>query len=129
MRSLFRQASRTTDVGKAAEDAACRFLESRGCALIEHNYRCRMGEIDLVMRQDETLVFVEVRYRRYANYGSGAESVDARKQGRLIRTAQHYLSVRRIYGNCPVRFDVVSVCPAQRGGFGIDWIPGAFETR
>lgn len=129
MPSLFSRPSRPTDIGRAAEDAACRFLEANGCVLIERNYRCRAGEIDLVVRQDRTLVFVEVRYRRRTDYGSGAESVGPRKQSRVIRTAQHYLSARSIGNNRPMRFDVVSVYPAQGGGFGIDWIPGAFETH
>jgi len=127
MPGLFRKRSRA-EVGKAAEQAANNFLEAHGCITIERNYHCRMGEIDLVMRHGETLVFVEVRYRQRSEYGSGAESVGPRKQGRLIRTAQHYLQTRGLTDRCPVRFDVVALRPNPGDGFAIDWIPNAFET-
>jgi len=120
--------STSIDIGREAERAARRFLEARGCVFIEDNYLCRMGEIDLVMRQDETLAFVEVRFRRRPDFGSGADSVDRRKQRRLIRAAQHYIQVRRIGERHPIRFDVVSLSAGRNGGYEIDWIPNAFET-
>ncbi len=115
------------EIGRAAERAASRFLQARGCFLVECNYRCRMGEIDLIMRQGATLVFYEVRYRARQDYGSGAESVDARKQGKLVRAAQHYMLTKAIAERYPVRFDVVDLRPGQHD-FEIHWIPNAFDN-
>jgi len=127
MRAHSKQQSARKDIGRAAEQAARAFLQTRGCNFVESNYRCRMGEIDLVMRQGSILVFVEVRYRTRPDYGSGAESVDHRKQGRLIRAAQHYMLSKQIADRYPVRFDVMDLSPGQ-DGFEINWIPSAFET-
>jgi putative endonuclease len=115
---------RTQETGRAAEEAAARFLEARGLQLVERNYRCRRGEIDLVMRDGETVIFVEVRYRRSGRFGSGAESVDGRKQARLLAAALHYAQARGLHAS-PMRFDVVSVSgePGQ-----VDWIPDAIQT-
>jgi putative endonuclease len=90
--------------------------------LVERNYRCRLGELDLVMRDGEVLVFVEVRYRRSRAFGGGAESVGTVKQGRLIAAAQHYLQARNA-GADPSRFDVVAL-----DGAGCDWIRDAFHA-
>mgnify|MGYP001194408915 FL=1 len=108
--------------GEAAERAAEAYLAARGLILLARNYRSPHGEIDLIMQDGQTVVFVEVRQRRNPRYGSGADSVDARKQRRLQLTAEHYL--QRL-GNLPAcRFDVVSL----DGAGGIDWIAGAFEA-
>lgn len=116
----------TRQRGLAAEEQACRYLEMRGLELVERNYHCRGGEIDLVMRDGDCLVFVEVRLRRSSRYGSGAESVDQRKQQKLIHAARHYLQVRHP-GDSPARFDVVAL--SGRGKQPeIQWIPNAFET-
>ena len=115
-----------TGVGRGtwAEDLALRHLCARGLALEARNYRCHRGEIDLVMRDGEVLVFVEVRYRAADRYGGAAETVDHRKRGRIAATAAHYLQYHPRRGGCPCRFDVVSVngeAPA------IDWIADAFQ--
>lgn len=111
--------------GRRAEDLACRYLERQGLRLLERNYRCARGEIDLIMQHGESLVFVEVRYRRSNTFGSGAESVDQRKQFRLIETALHYIQKRNAAGR-PSRFDVISVSPGTPED-NIDWIPNAFH--
>lgn len=108
--------------GKEAERRACAHLQAAGLALRQANYRCRFGEIDLIMQDGETLVFVEVRERRHGGFGSGADSVDARKRARLTRTAYHYL--QRQPRLPPCRFDVVSV----DGNGRLDWIISAFEA-
>ena len=110
------------DSGLAAEEAAARFLESRGLAIVARNYRTRFGEVDLVARDGATLVFVEVRKRSWRAYGGAAASVDARKQSRLVAAARHYLA--RLGAEPACRFDVVtwdgeSAAPA--------WIRGAFD--
>ncbi|HEX7034778.1 MAG TPA: YraN family protein [Pseudomonadales bacterium] len=94
--------------GRWAEEQAARYLESRGLRLVARNFRCRTGEIDLVMTDGPMLVFVEVRFRRSDRYGSGAESVTWTKQRRLIAAARVYLA-RHALADAPCRFDVVSV--------------------
>lgn len=113
--------------GAHAEDLACAFLRARGLGLLARNYHCRRGEIDLVMSAGDTLVFVEVRYRAREDFGSGAESVDARKRARLIAAAGHYLQRHTGAGARACRFDVVSIT-GPIGRERIDWIEHAFET-
>ena len=114
--------------GRRAEDLACSFLRARGLKLIERNYRCRCGEIDLIMDDGDCLVFVEVRYRRSGRYGSGAETIDWRKRRRLVATAQHFLHTRAGGDKRASRFDVISVGPADGRDAGrIQWIQDAIE--
>lgn len=112
--------------GEHAEQLACRHLVSRGLQLIQRNYRCRSGELDLVMRDGDSIVFVEVRYRADTRYGSAADTVDWRKRRRLIAAAQHYLQATK-YRDLPCRFDVIAIGgpPRERR---IDWIVDAFQT-
>lgn len=112
--------------GVQAEQAACDHLLARGLRLQARNYRCRSGEIDLIMRDGETLVFVEVRFRSSNRFGGAAASVDAAKQQKLIRAAQTFLAEQRC-NHLPCRFDVVTVCPHD-GGMRVDWIPNAIEA-
>jgi putative endonuclease len=106
--------------GKKAEDVACSFLQRNGLTLLERNYHCRYGEIDLIMLDSNTLVFVEVRYRSSTKFGSAAESVDSNKQRKLVFTANHYLQKHPT--NQPTRFDVVALSPQQQP----EWITNAF---
>ena len=96
-----------------------------GLQLVERNYRSRYGEIDLIMRDGRTLVFVEVRYRSRSRFGGAEESVDRRKQTRLVLTAASYL--REHHLNCPTRFDVAALKPGS-GGPELNWIKGAFQA-
>jgi putative endonuclease len=77
--------------GQQAEQQAAEFLTQQGLTPLQRNYRCRSGEIDLIMRGREGLVFVEVRFRRHMSFGGAAASVDRNKQQKLLRAAQHYL--------------------------------------
>ena len=95
--------------------------------LVTRNYRCRRGEIDLVMRDTDTLVFVEVRRRRSRAFGGGLESVDARKRARLIAAAEHYLVRKRIGDERPCRFDVVAI-DGPYPHVTVEWICGAFDA-
>ena len=103
------------------------FLRSRGLNLLHRNFRCRFGEIDLVMEDDATIVFVEVKYRKNNRHGSGAHAVTVQKQGRISRTAAWYLArhPHRAEQNC--RFDVVSIDPGKET-HGIQWIRNAFYS-
>lgn len=117
---------RETDRGSQAEQLAERFLTKQGLNLLHRNYRCKTGEIDLVMQHDDLLVFIEVRLRTNPNFGSGAESVSYQKQQRLIRTAQHYLQKHHGHRPPACRFDVVSVSGNQDND--CLWIHHAFEV-
>lgn len=116
-----------TRAGRAAEDAACTFLQARGLALLQRNYRVRGGEIDLVMVDGAVIVFVEVRARTSDTFMHPAESVDARKQRRIIHAAQRYLQDARVLHTVRARFDVVCV-HGDPAAAGIEWIRRAFDA-
>jgi putative endonuclease len=121
----------STAIGQNAEDLALQFLQSKGMQLIERNYRCKMGEIDLIMRHDAGLVFAEVRYRKHSKFGSGAETVDQRKQQKILNSAEHFLQSHSKYAALPCRIDVVSISAAQKSADqqpDIDWIPNAIQA-
>lgn len=110
--------------GVQAEQWAVQYMQQHGLKLIEQNFRSRFGEIDLIMQDGATLVFVEVRLRRNAKFGGAAASIDAHKQQRIIRTAQYYLAtLARIP---PCRFDAVLMDDAQ--GRDVQWLKNAFEA-
>ncbi len=119
--------STSTKRGAEAEGLALAYLENQGLLLLERNFHCRHGEIDLVMKHKESLVFVEVRYRRDSYFGSGAASVDYRKQKKLAATAAYFLHGQGTLTPPPCRFDVVSVS-GLLGSAEIDWITNAFEV-
>ena len=110
-----------TDRGQLTEDFAAAYLEQRGLELVERNYRCRFGEIDLIVRDGQTLVFVEVRMRTSERFGGAAASITATKRARLVRAARHYLSKLRSTPAC--RFDALLI---EGDPPRIDWIRDAF---
>jgi len=110
------------DTGRAAEDQALAYLQQRGLRLVARNVRNKLGELDLVMREHATLVIVEVRARRSAAFGDAAASVDARKQGKLLRATARYLQETRL--DLPVRFDVVAIT-----GRDLNWVRDAFRAE
>ena len=107
--------------GAQAEDLACAHLERAGLKLLTRNYRCPQGEVDLVMDDRDTLVFVEVRYRRTDTFGTPAETVERRKQARLQAAAGHYLLTHS--ADCVCRFDVVAISGRDAR---IEWLRDAF---
>jgi len=118
--------------GDKAEAHARGYLLRQGLTLVEANYRCPPGEIDLIMDEHGTLVFVEVRYRTHQSYGGALESIDGRKQRKLRAAATHYLQQRHGRLEVPCRFDVILV--SRAGGAAadagtddleVDWIPNA----
>ena len=113
--------------GKESEQLASHYLQQHGLILLEKNYHCRQGEIDLIMQDQQTLVFVEVRYRKSARYGSALESVDLAKQSRIITTAQNYLQQNKTkHSAC--RFDVIAISPTTTTP-EITWITDAFQLN
>ncbi|TFH48051.1 MAG: YraN family protein, partial [Lysobacterales bacterium] len=111
-------------LGAWAEGLACRHILDHGLRLVTRNYRCRYGEIDLIMQDGTIIIFVEVRLRSRTDFGSGAESVDARKQARVLSSAEHYLQ-RHATLLAPCRFDVVSIRQAGKT-HQLEWIQDAF---
>ena len=111
-----------TLLGQTAEAHAERFLESQGLKRVARNWRCRFGEIDLIMRDQHTLVFVEVRMRSSANFGGAAASVTPVKQSKLLAAAKLYLS--NLAELPPCRFDVLAL---THSGGKPEWIQNAFD--
>lgn len=107
---------------------ARRYLENAGLRLITANYRCRRGELDLVMSDGAQLVFVEIRYRRSARFVTPVETVDRRKRWRIATAASHFLQRNTKYGDNPVRFDVIGMTGSLDNP-GINWIRNAFSTQ
>jgi len=101
------------EIGNQAEKWACDYLIQQGLSLVERNYQIKGGEIDLVMRDKKHLVFIEVRYRNNNRFGSAAESVDFKKQARLIKAASSYLLEKSSETHQAARFDVISITPNQ----------------
>jgi len=112
-------------IGRSGEARAERYLCERGMQLVARNYRCAMGEIDLVMRDGPTLVFVEVRCRARLDYGSPLETVSAAKQRKLTAAAQHFLVAQRVPSRQALRFDVVGIV-SSGSDETLDWIRNAF---
>ncbi len=115
------------DAGDQAEAAALNHLQSAGLKLIERNFRCHGGELDLVMLDQQTLVFVEVRYRADRRFGGAAASVGRTKQQRLMIAAQRFLQTHPQYQRHRARFDVVSL-ELDNGATTLQWLKDAFRA-
>ncbi len=112
-------------VGSSAEQRALHFLIARGLRPVARNFRCRGGEIDLIMLDGDCLTFVEVRYRASATFVPASQTVDTRKQRKIIRTAAMYVARNRQFAAHTMRFDVVSVEGTSM--LSIAWISDAFR--
>jgi putative endonuclease len=119
----------TTQHGRRTEELALKHLEAHGLELLERNFRCRGGELDLVMRDGDVLVLVEVRSRRSNRFGGAAASIDSRKQRRLALAARALLAARPQYRRHAARFDVVAFGPGDShpAGTSLEWIRDAFR--
>jgi len=113
-------------LGKSGEDLAAAELERQGYAIIARRYRTKHGEIDIVARDDETTVFVEVKARATAEFGTAAEAVTRRKQRQLASMAMEYLALNRLT-NIPCRFDVVAIDGVGDAAV-VTVYPGAFDV-
>lgn len=135
--------------GQAAEKLAKIYLLKQGFVFIEKNYHCRHGEIDLIFKDNETIVFVEVRFRRQVNFGSACESIDKKKQKKIIKAAEYYLHYHRLSESVTSRFDVIGITPSKNTSkktvfkahndcttvkgdhckeYSIEWIENAFQA-
>ena len=115
-------------LGGRAESLACEYLERHGLELVLRNYRRRLGELDLVLRDGDTLVIVEVRTRARKDFGGAAASIDAFKQRRIVRAAHQLLQQRRELARMRARFDVVVVHDADDEAPRVEWIRHAFSA-
>jgi putative endonuclease len=115
--------------GDDYEKQAATLIADNGLRLLERNFSAKTGEIDIIAQDCELLVFIEVRARSNRYFDSAAGSVNARKQQRIIRTAQLFLQRRPQWVNTPCRFDVIAFEPPQSGSLPrIRWIRGAFTA-
>lgn len=112
-------------IGNRAEDYALKFLTHKGLRLLERNYTCYSGEIDLIMRDVEHIVFVEVRCRKRSAYGDAADSITPGKIKKLVRAATHYLQLHRCLYKVHSRFDVIAI-DFTKTKKSIQWIKNAF---
>lgn len=110
-------------IGNKHEKAAERFLVQQGLCLVARNMHCRFGEIDLIMLDGETLVFIEVRFRQQNDFGSAIESVNRNKQQKILRTAGYFLTQNPQFQHSTCRFDIVGI---SQNGSQIDWLKSAF---
>jgi putative endonuclease len=109
--------------GDSAERLALTYLEQQGLSLVCSNFRCKMGELDLVMTEGTTLVIVEVRFRKSEQFGGALASITRQKQARIVAATQHYVIINKL-SNVSIRFDVVAVSGDNR----LEWIKNAFQT-
>lgn len=125
-RSMDRKSDRMNkrQTGADHEERAAGWLEEHGFRILERNYRCRQGEIDLIAMEGACLVFVEVKYRSGSRAGHPSEAVDARKQRRIARTAVHYCYKNKIPDTQACRFDVIGIL-----GDEIEHLKNAFELQ
>ena len=117
--------ARGITTGQRAEAVAAAYLREHGLYLLDRNYRCKLGEIDLVMREGELLVFVEVRYRSSGRFGHAVQTVDLNKQRKLTRAARMFLLTNQIPATTRCRFDVVGINAVADD---IDWVRDAFDA-
>ncbi|TVT85115.1 YraN family protein [Pseudomonas sp. H3(2019)] len=111
--------------GRDAESQALKHLQQQGLRLLAQNWLCKRGELDLVMLDGDTVVFVEVRYRQNTQWGGALGSIDARKRQKLILAAQYFLQRELRWANSPCRFDVVAI---DGSAAHLNWLRNAFDS-
>jgi len=109
--------------GSRAEDRALQFLRQHGLRLLARNWRCKLGELDLVMQDGDTVAVIEVRSRSRTDRGTAAETVDARKQARVVRATRLWLARQPHFAEQPLRFDVVTLDAGE-----LEWRKEAFDA-
>ncbi len=120
--------------GSEIEKMAALHLQSHGVEILQQNFQCKMGEIDIIGKHKNELVFIEVRYRKNTFFGTPAESVTFSKQQKLTRTAQYYLNGHREFRSLPCRFDVIAVTDQSNKPYSLpgkpylEWIQNAFDS-
>ncbi len=113
-------------LGKRGEDVAASFLKNNGFIIIQRNYRQKIGEIDIIARQDGWLVFIEVKARKSVRFGQPFEAVTQAKQAQIGKVALDYMTRNKLHDQ-PVRFDVISILFNRNGEADIEHLPNCFE--
>ena len=113
-------------LGKSGEKTIAKYLQKNGYKIIVKNYRCKVGEIDIIAMDGPYLVFIEVKTRSGFGFGPPSSAVDARKQRQISRAAQYYLAEQQLFDS-PARFDVVSILCTAGKSLQIDHINNAFD--
>jgi putative endonuclease len=113
------------EIGQRGEEMAVAYLQNLGYKVLERNYRCKLGEVDIIARDNDTLVFIEVRTRSSLDFGLPQESINRRKRHQISKVALEYM-IRRKLKNIPARFDVVAIS-LEPGKENVDHIKDAFE--
>lgn len=108
------------------ESLAHQWLKKAGLKLVAQNFNCRYGEIDLIMLDQKTLCFIEVKYRKNNAFGGAAFSIPRSKQRKITHTALHYLQLNKKYQHHALRFDALFIQPDQQGSQHYEWIQNAF---
>lgn len=116
------------NIGNQFEIRACDWLKASGLKLLARNFHTRHGELDLVMRDGNTIVFVEVRYRRYQRCGSAIDSITKSKRDKLVKAASHWLASRPNLSRQPCRFDIVAFDGQVSESMTPQWIRHAFDA-
>ncbi len=117
----------TRERGNKAEDVACSYLTQKKLKLLNRNYHSKKGEVDLIMLDENILVFIEVRYRKNLDFMNPLETIDTRKCQRIIATAQHFLLYEKRFTDFDIRFDVI-VINGTMSMSEIEWIQDAFQA-
>lgn len=115
-------------LGQTAEQLASAYLQEKGFTLVEKNYHCRQGEIDLIMQDKKQIVFVEVRCRNSSAYGNALESITSFKTKKIIRAATHFLQMKKWLYKVSSRFDIIVIHPIQ-GEMRLQWLKNAFPAE
>ena len=115
--------------GRHWETEAADYLRRHGLQILEQGYQCRLGELDLIASADGALIVVEVRARKRTTKGGAAETIDLRKQRKIVLATRHYLMTHPHWSSKPIRFDVVAIDDIDRSEPRIHWIKNAFAAH
>ncbi len=120
----------TGERGQQAEQFAQQYLRRQKLKVVETNYKTTRGEIDIIARDGDILVFVEVRLRSHSGFGGAAESIDKHKRRRVIFAASHYLQSHGLWDKVDCRFDTLCLAPNpdNRAAYHVEWLPAAFSA-
>lgn len=124
---MIKKSKSTNHTGKIAEDIAAEYLTKQGLKLIDQNFHCRFGEIDLIGLDQQILTFIEVRYRKNEQYLAVVETIDQHKCRKLIITSEYYLTQHKNYRDNQCRYDVITIT-GELNQPVIEWIKNAFQA-
>ncbi len=118
----------TLEFGRSFENHALTYLKKHGLTLIKRNYYCRFGELDLILWDDDYLVFTEVRYRNQQQFGHAAETVTLKKRQKIMLASQYFLMENSTLANHPCRFDIIGIT-TMKNRLLFDWVKAAFSLN